>query len=202
MLKDDILDLPDFEDIDEKLSSIERQILYGQKVIQRLLKFVGRPGNERSQENVSNLLWESVEMMKPLFKKKNINLETYIDNDMRIFVDTNLINLVFSDTMMNAIDAMPEGGVLTITSFLDDDSQVAAVQIKDTGVGISEETIPFVFDPFFTTKPAGKGTGLGLSVAKRIVNDHGGDINIKSKQGSGTIVSVRLPILDKENILE
>ena len=202
MLKDDILDLPDFEDIDEKLSSIERQILYGQKVIQRLLKFVGRPGNERSQENVSNLLWESVEMMKPLFKKKNIDLETYIDNDMRIFVDTNLINLVFSDTMMNAIDAMPEGGVLTITSFLDDDSQVAAVQIKDTGVGISEETIPFVFDPFFTTKPAGKGTGLGLSVAKRIVNDHGGDINIKSKQGSGTIVSVRLPILDKENILE
>jgi signal transduction histidine kinase len=200
MLKDDILDLPEYEDVGEKLNSIERQILYGQKVIQRLLKFVGRPGIEKSPENISNLLEESIEIIRPLIKKKGIVLETDIDDALKILADTNLIHLVFSDTMMNAIDAMPEGGVLSIISCKDETTQSVNVKIKDTGVGISKETIPFVFEPFFTTKPAGKGTGLGLSVAKRIVHDHGGDINIKSKQGSGTIVSISFPILNEEEI--
>ncbi len=200
MLKDDILDLPEYEDVGEKLNSIERQILYGQKVIQRLLKFVGRPGNEKSPENISNLLEESIEIIRPLIKKKGIVLETDIDDALKILADTNLIHLVFSDTMMNAIDAMPEGGVLSIISCKDETTQSVNVKIKDTGVGISKEIIPFVFEPFFTTKPAGKGTGLGLSVAKRIVHDHGGDINIKSKQGSGTIVSISFPILNEEKI--
>jgi PAS domain S-box-containing protein len=200
MLKDDILDLPEYEDVGEKLNSIERQILYGQKVIQRLLKFVGRPGNEKSPENISNLLEESIEIIRPLIKKKGIVLETDIDDALKILADTNLIHLVFSDTMMNAIDAMPEGGVLSIISFKDETTQSVNVKMKDTGVGISKETIPFVFEPFFTTKPAGKGTGLGLSVAKSIVHEHGGDINIKSKQGSGTIVSISFPILNEEKI--
>ncbi|NIP32161.1 MAG: hypothetical protein GTO02_22605, partial [Candidatus Dadabacteria bacterium] len=63
----------------------------------------------------------------------------------------------------------------------------------------SEEIIPFVFEPFFTTKPAGKGTGLGLSVAKRIVNDHGGIMNITSQKGIGTTVSINLPVYNEEN---
>ncbi len=205
MLKDDVSDLEEdggIEDggIKEKLNSIERQILYGQRVIQRLLKFVGRPGNEKSPERVSSLLEESIEMIRPLVKKKGIVLETDIDHALKIFADNNLIHLVFSDTMMNALDAMPEGGVITISVLEDEAGQFADMKITDTGIGISEETIPFVFEPFFTTKPAGKGTGLGLSVAKRIVHDHGGDIRIKSKQGSGTTVSIRLPIFREENI--
>ncbi len=202
MLKEDIPDVPECDDVVEKLSSIERQILYGQTVIQRLLKFVSSPGNEKSRERLSNLLTESIEMMKPILKKRNIMLETDIDDEIEIYADTNLINLVFSDTMMNAVDAMPEGGSISIISSADTKSQTVDVQIKDTGVGISEETIPFVFEPFFTTKPAGKGTGLGLSVAKRIVSDHGGDMKIISKEGRGTTVSVMLPILGEETIVE
>ncbi|NIP32162.1 MAG: PAS domain S-box protein, partial [Candidatus Dadabacteria bacterium] len=76
MLKDDVPNIPECQGFGEKLNSIERQILYGQKVIQRLLKFVGRPGNEKSQENISNLLGESIEMIKPMLKKKGIVLET------------------------------------------------------------------------------------------------------------------------------
>ena len=200
MLKDDIPDSLEFKNVGEKLDSIERQILYGQKVIQRLLRFVGRPGNEKGSEIVSNLLEESMEMIRPLINKKGIVLKGDMEDNLVIFADTNLINLVFSDTMMNAVDAMPEGGVLSIISCKDDTAQFVKVKIKDTGVGISEETIPFVFEPFFTTKPAGKGTGLGLSVAKRIVHDHGGDINIESKEGKGTIVSIILPVLNEEKI--
>ncbi|MFA9408992.1 MAG: sensor histidine kinase, partial [Candidatus Dadabacteria bacterium] len=200
MLKDDIPDLTEYENVGEKLNSIERQILYGQKVIQRLLRFVGRPENEKSPEIVSNLLEESMEMIGPLINKKGIVLVGDMEDNLIIFADTNLLTLVFSDTMMNAIDAMPEGGVLSIISCKDDATQFVNVKIKDTGVGISKETIPFVFEPFFTTKPAGKGTGLGLSVAKRIVHDHGGDITIESKEGRGTIVSISLPILNEEKI--
>ena len=202
MLKDDVPNVPECRGMDEKLDSIERQILYGQKVIQRLLKFVGRPGNEKSQEKISNLLGESIEMMKPILKKKGIVLETDINENLAIFADTNLINLVFSDTMMNAVDAMPDGGSLSVITSIDTQEQTAEVKIKDSGVGISEEIIPFVFEPFFTTKPAGKGTGLGLSVAKRIVDDHGGNINIMSKEGSGTTVTISLPIFNEESTVE
>ncbi|MCA9809846.1 MAG: HAMP domain-containing histidine kinase, partial [Candidatus Dadabacteria bacterium] len=63
-----------------------------------------------------------------------------------------------------------------------------------TGTGIPREVIPFVFDPFFTTKPTGVGTGLGLSVAKRVITDHGGEVSIKSKEGKGTTLLIKLPI--------
>jgi two-component system NtrC family sensor kinase len=68
------------------------------------------------------------------------------------------------------------------------------ITISDTGAGIPKEIIPFIFEPFFTTKPAGMGTGLGLSVAKRIISDHGGEISIKSKEGEGTTVTIKLPL--------
>ncbi|MEM7007640.1 MAG: PAS domain S-box protein [Thermodesulfobacteriota bacterium] len=202
MLKDDVPNVPECEGVEEKLDSIERQILYGQKVIQRLLKFVGRPGNEKSQERISTLLGESIEMMKPILKKKGIVLETDIDHELEIFADTNLINLVFSDTMMNAVDAMPDGGSLSITTKIDNQAQSVEVQIEDNGVGISETIIPFVFEPFFTTKPGGKGTGLGLSVAKRIVDDHGGNIDILSQEGNGTTILISLPIFNEESNVE
>lgn len=201
MLKDDIPDLPECENVGEKLDSIERQILYGQKVIQRLLRFVRRPDNEKSLENISMLLEESIEMIRPLVKKKGIYLETDLDDSLEIFADINLINLVFSDTMMNSLDAMPEGGVLTITSSKNESDNCINIKIKDTGIGISEDTIPFVFEPFFSTKPAGKGTGLGLSVAKSVINEHGGNINIESQQGSGTVVSISFPVFNEEENL-
>jgi PAS domain S-box-containing protein len=198
MLKDDIPDLLECQDVQDKLNSIERQILYGQKVIQRLLKFVGRPKNEKTRENVGNLLDESVEMIKPLLRKKGIELETNIAEDLYILADTNLIHLVFSDTMMNAVDAMSDGGLMTIWASDNKESDFITVEIRDTGTGISKETIPYVFEPFFTTKPAGKGTGLGLSVAKRIVQNHGGEINLVSKQGSGTTVLIKFPLIREE----
>ena len=201
MLKDDLPDLPEWGNVGEKLDSIERQILYGQKVIQRLLRFVRRPDNEKISENISMLLEESIEMIRPLVKKKGIHLETDLDDSIELFADINLIHLVFSDTMMNSLDAMPEGGVLTIISSKNEADNCINIKIKDTGIGISEDIIPFVFEPFFSTKPTGKGTGLGLSMAKSIVNEHGGNINIESQQGTGTVVSISFPVINKEENL-
>lgn len=198
MLKEDVPDIPDYKDMGMKLDSIEKQILYGQKVIQRLLKFVSKPGSEKQPESLSELLSESVEIIRPLLKKNKISVELDISEDLSVLADSNLMHLVFSDTLINAVDAMPGGGVISVSACCDDGRHTAEVKISDKGHGIAQETIPHVFEPFYTTKPAGKGTGLGLSVAKRIIIDHGGEISISSKAGSGTTVLIKLPIFSTE----
>lgn len=198
MLKEDVSVMPERNEIFEKLESVERQILYGQKVIQRLLKFVGDPRSEKNTEDVSSILVESVDLIRPLLKKKVIEVNVNVKDNLIILTDTNLLHLVFTDTIMNAVDAMPGGGSLTLTASGGTMPGYAVITISDTGDGIPKEIIPYVFEPFFTTKPPGMGTGLGLSVAKRIISDHGGEISIKSKEGKGTTVTIKLPIFSEE----
>jgi PAS domain S-box-containing protein len=194
MLKEDISEGTRCSECLEKLTSIERQIFYSQKIIQRLIGFARRPENKRYPESVSSLLEEGTEMIKPLLKKQGIELELYPgEEDLKTLIDKNLLGLVLTDIMMNAIDAMPQGGRLSITASKNLGKWVE-ITITDTGIGIPRNILPFVFDPFFTTKPAGKGTGLGLSVAKMIIQDHNGEIGIESVEGKGTSVLIRLPI--------
>lgn len=95
----------------------------------------------------------------------------------------------------NAIDAMPSGGVLTLTA--DDDEQNVLIEVKDTGHGIAAEDLPKIFEPFFTTKEVGDGTGLGLSVCYGILTEHGGGLNVQSVVGVGTTFTIYLPALEK-----
>lgn len=201
MLKEDINGIPEYKKFMERLDSIEKQIFYAQRVMQRLLKFASKPENVKRPEKVSYLIEEAVDIIKPLLRKEGIELELCLGEGVKVWADSNLLLLVFSDIMMNAVDAMPSGGRLSITtSNVNPDGQVQ-VQISDTGIGISRAVLPFIFDPFFTTKPAGKGTGLGLSVAKRIILDHNGEISIESTEGEGTSVLIRLPIYSEERTL-
>lgn len=101
-----------------------------------------------------------------------------------------LLNLVF-----NAIEAMPNGGDLAIKSRLDDQKQEIQIEIRDSGHGISEKNLDHIFDPFFTTKKEGEGTGLGLSIVYGVVNNHGGKIDVKSKENEGTVFILKFPKL-------
>ena len=103
----------------------------------------------------------------------------------------NRIQQVFFNLILNARDAMPRGGWLTIKTSADDDTVVA--EVCDTGVGIKREDIKRIYDPFFTTKGIGRGTGLGLSVSYGIVQEHGGAIFVESVPGKGTTFQVALP---------
>lgn len=174
MLKEDFLKMQEYANVVEMLDSVERQIFYSQKVLQRLLRFARKAEKERCLESVSSLIEEGVEIITPLIRKHGVQLELTLCKDTKILADSDLLQLVFSDIMMNAVDAMPEGGKLSIVASKNNTEDLVEIVISDTGIGIPKEVLPFIFEPFFTTKPAGKGTGLGLSVAKRIIHDHGG----------------------------
>lgn len=193
MLKEDIPSLEKYRSIMEKLESIERQIFYGQKIMQRLLKFANKPENEKRPEKISSIIEEAFEIVKPLCKKTGIKLELSVEDDLWLLADVDLIQLVFSDMLMNSIDAMPEGGKISLKVTNDMRENFIEIIITDTGGGIPKDILPLIFEPFFSTKPSGKGTGLGLSVAKRILHDHGGEISIESTEGKGTSVHIKIP---------
>ena len=194
MMKEDISELDNKRDYIEKLDSIEKQIFYGQKVMQRMLKFASKPKSEVSPVNIKSLLNEISEILKPICLKTGTSINLKIKNNVAVVGDSDMLELVLSDICMNAIDAMPKGGKLTVNVSADKNGNCNII-LKDTGTGIPKEILPQVFEPFYSTKPSGKGTGLGLSVAKRIIQDHRGKIHIKSTEGKGTDVKISLPIL-------
>jgi PAS domain S-box-containing protein len=200
MLKEDLSGLRKYRGIMEKLESIERQIFYGQKIMQRLLKFASKPENEKRPEKISSIIEEAFEIVKPLCKKTGIKLDLSIEDDPWLLADVDLMELVFSDMLMNSIDAMPEGGTISLKVTNDFRENFINITITDTGGGIPKDILPLIFEPFFSTKPSGKGTGLGLSVAKRILQDHGGEISIESTEATGTSVHIKIPPYSKEMI--
>jgi len=107
--------------------------------------------------------------------------------------DDSQILQVFINLLNNAVQAMPTGGTLTVQSTVEDGE--ALVFVRDTGVGIPRDDLPRLFDAFFTTRPSGEGTGLGLTISSTIVANHGGVIEVASELGSGTIFTVRMPLL-------
>ena len=109
-----------------------------------------------------------------------------------ISLDNKQMQQVFLNIMINALQAMPQGGELTVESFFEAKTKEIGIRVTDTGPGIPEHILAEVFKPFYTTKH--KGTGLGLSITKGIVERHQGEIFIDSHVGHGTVVSVYLPV--------
>jgi len=166
-------------------------------------------------EYIGSILESSLNLVKT--ELKNIEVVREIQKDMpKVLVDKSKLMQVFINLFINAIDAMPEAGKLTIRSFVkereetinnieeksdysfESGEKVVVVEIEDTGMGISEENLKKVFDPFFTTKEPGKGTGLGLSVIQNIIIMHKGLIEVKSQEKKGTRVIITLRIFKKE----
>ena len=126
-------------------------------------------------------------------------VKVYEKDIPKVYLDRNWIRKVFWNLLVNSIDAMPGGGKIFIRvrkPKVTDNNEIEIV-IADTGIGIPPEIIRKIFEPFFTTKKS-KGTGLGLSIVHRIVDNHGGVIDVKSKQNKGTIFTIRLPVKNKQ----
>ena len=134
--------------------------------------------------------------MKSRANKSGIRIILALDKDVpEIDADQSQIYQVLVNLAVNAMQAMPKGGELTISTKLK--QSFVSLTVTDTGIGMDEETRKKVFMPFFTTKDIGEGTGIGLSVVHSIVNSHGGTISVESEVSRGSSFEVRLPL--KEN---
>ncbi len=125
-------------------------------------------------------------------KQGIVIIRSLSQNIPEIVADPSQINQVLVNLIVNALQAMPNGGKLKIATSLVDN--FASVVVEDTGIGMSQEIMKKIFLPFFTTKGVGQGTGLGLSVVHGIVTSHGGKINVKSEAGKGSRFEVLIPL--------
>jgi signal transduction histidine kinase len=124
-------------------------------------------------------------------KNVRIRIEKDFQEIPDIMADTSHLQQVFLNLFLNAVEAMPEGGTLSVRTSLEEGNRVR-VEVSDTGKGIREELLGNVFEPFFTTKA--KGTGLGLAISRQLVEQHEGTIGVSSKPGEGTRFTIRLPV--------
>ncbi len=136
-------------------------------------------------------LASTIEITRYELRSKDIQLETEFQDVPDVHCHPSKMNQVFLNLLMNAIQASPPGGVITLCTSAPT-ADTVEVEVKDHGHGISETHMPHLFEPFFTTKPVGQGTGLGLSVSYGIVRDHGGTIEVESTPGDGSRFRVRL----------
>jgi signal transduction histidine kinase len=178
------------------LKTINSHIERIAKIVRSLGDFARISSAEKIRSNISEILDRTVNLVKYDKRFKNIRLTTDIEDIPPLKINPDKIQQVFLNFMINALDAMPDGGALSI-SMKSVDSSVHVV-FSDSGVGIDESVQDRIFDPFFTTKPTGKGTGLGLSICYGIIKEHNGTIAVRSRKGEGTTFVIRLPIENNE----
>jgi two-component system NtrC family sensor kinase len=134
-------------------------------------------------------------LVKHKLAMQNIELQETLGAALPpVLCDSNQIQQVVLVLMVNASEAMPKGGRLEVSTEFDPRTEQGVVRVKDTGSGIPEDVLPRIFDPFFTTKEDQNRTGLGLAVAHSIVQQHAGDIVVRSTPGEGTEFQVALPL--------
>jgi signal transduction histidine kinase len=153
-----------------------------------------RPGPlQLSKISLDRLITETLTFLRHQPAFRNVNLERHVAPDLPpITADANQISQVLVNLLLNAVQAMPQGGTIRL-SVAPTCAERLEVRITDTGCGVPADILPHIFEPFFTTK-RGKGTGLGLSISQSYIRHHGGDIMAESTPGRGTTVSFTLPI--------
>jgi CheY-like chemotaxis protein len=180
----------------EELVEVRRASDRAAALVRQLLAFSRRQPVQLQLTDVNDVLRDLHEMLTRLIGE-TIALETTLAPGLPpVLLDAGALQQVVMNLVVNARDAMPDGGAIRISTALDRDARGRPVRItvKDSGLGMSEEVRARAFEPFFTTKEVGKGTGLGLAVVYGIVTHADGDITIDSTEGRGTAIHIHLPV--------
>jgi signal transduction histidine kinase len=181
------------------LKIVESEIFRTNKVIKSLLEFAREPKPVIKEVNIIEVCRSSLNFLDYLFQEKGLIINFRPGTNIpKINGDQDQLKQVIVNILLNSLYATPEGGTLSLTVETEKMAgerglNYLRIEISDTGAGISEEDLPHIFNPFFTTKGK-KGSGLGLSICKRIIEGHGGTINIQSEVNKGTKCLIRLPI--------
>jgi two-component system NtrC family sensor kinase len=188
-------DVPGRDDMAEQLQTIERESKRCGELVKNLLTFSRQAPSHREPNELNTVVRRAALLVKHKLDMQNIELQDRLAPELPpVECDANQIQQVILVLMVNASEAMPKGGKLEVSTSLDPATDQCAVRIKDTGCGIPADVLPRIFDPFFTTKEDQNRTGLGLAVAHSIVEQHAGEISVRSAPGEGTEFTVRLPV--------
>jgi two-component system NtrC family sensor kinase len=180
---------PDREDLEVIVNETNRC----KKIVKGLLDYARQTAPQKTLCDANEVLDKSIDLISHQATLQSVRIERKFKPDLpKIMIDVGQIQQVLINILLNAIEAMPQGGTLTVSTGMDD--KMVALRFADTGSGIPEDVLPKIFDPFFTTKEQGRGTGLGLSVSFGIIERHRGKLEVKSKVGEGTTFTVKLPV--------
>ncbi len=181
------------------LQKMQRQTDRATNIVGNLLNF-SRTGNSEQFGDIAinKLLNDTLQLLEPQLRKSNIKIiKDYADDAPPISGSGGKLQQVFTNLILNARDAMFDGGRITLRTYNEDGNGVA-IEVTDDGEGIPAENLKKVFDPFFTTKGVGNGTGLGLAVSYGIIQEHNGTIEVHSSQGKGTTFRLLFPIAEAD----
>ncbi len=172
-------------------------------IIRGLLDFSRQRKPDATVCDINSVLNECVALLENQAPFQNIHVEKDLERNLpMIVVDPSQMQQVFINMIINAAEAMEEGGELTLKTRIDPVDEFVEIEITDTGHGIPEENMEKLFDPFFTTKDVGHGTGLGLAISYGIIKEHRGTISVESEVDQGTTFIIRLPTKVVEEIVD
>jgi signal transduction histidine kinase len=189
----------------ESVQIIETQVHRMAEIIQHYLSRTRDAARRYQQLHLNTLVQDTLMLLKPTFQQHHLQVTTVLDAALpSLNGDTASLQRVLLNLLNNAVDAMENGGVLTVTTRVSTPPNTAQagviVEVADTGPGIPPEVLPHVFDLFMTTKAPGKGTGLGLAICQEIVKSHGGTLALTSEAGRGTRAQIFLPTAAQNNL--
>lgn len=188
--------LEDLEKTDPRRDDIEiivKETIRCREIVKRLLDFAKQTKPQKKSTSVNTLIDNIILLVRNQTSFRNIVIEKNLAEDLPdILSDTDQIQQVFINIILNSAEAMVKGGTLTIRSRLSNNKEFIQIEFSDTGPGIPEANKERIFDPFFTTKE--HGTGLGLSISYGIIEQHGGTISVESMAGKGATFIIQLPV--------
>lgn len=184
--------LPSENSQQEDLKVIEEEIHRMNEIVNQFLRFAKPASPLLEKTDVLSIVEETLQLLRPHIEKQRIVVEKEFQALPMIQMDPEQMKQAMLNLLLNAIQAMPEGGELTLRGQNSKEGQWIHLSIEDSGMGISPEDIDKLFDPFFSTKEG--GIGLGLSITHRIIDQHHGKIEVESDPGHGTLFTVWLPI--------
>ncbi len=192
------LDPETFKIFKNYLEKIEKESERCKIIVEKLLSFSRKPSEGIEIFDINKVIEDTLSLLKSQLTVSNIDVITDFKVDLPLVKGIpNQIQQVFVNMIVNAKDAMPNGGELKISTEIEDD--MVKISFSDTGHGISKENLSKIFEPFFTTKHDKKSVGLGLSISYNIIREHGGDIKVESEEGKGTSFYIYLPSSKGEN---
>ncbi len=193
-----LLEREDFpKDVSHKLQLIVQQTQRIDDVIQNVRKATRLPEPRFELITVQQLLSETLPLVEPMMIKNKIEINVQFHTSMEpVYVDRYRIQTVLLNILQNSLEAMPQGGIISISAETIAQNGVVAITLRDTGTGMSPDMIQKACEPFFSTRQEGVMRGLGLAIVRDIIKLHGGKMEIKSSLGQGTSITLYFPISD------